>query len=96
MSSIPLINNFLNNNKTNFRNHALGTIEMDCKLTRFFVHLEEHLKHPLVSLSARSTPLSPQNLDGAKMSLRFLVRRYAGKIDLDGKISNNSGDDLKR
>ena len=30
------------------------------------------------------------------MSLRFLVRRYAGKIDLDGKISNNSGDDLKR
>ena len=33
---------------------------------------------------------------GAKMSLGFLVRRYAGKIDLDGKISNNSGDDLKR
>ena len=30
------------------------------------------------------------------MSLRFLLRRYAGKIDLNGKISNNSGDNLKR
>ena len=38
---------------------------------RKYANRTELAKHPPVSLSAWFTPLSPQNLDGAKMSLRF-------------------------
>jgi len=45
------------------------------------------LKQPPISFSAWFAPFSLQNFNGAKISLRFLVWRYAGKIDLGGKIS---------
>ena len=37
MSCVPLAGNFLNKNKTNFRNLMFGTIKMKCKLAGFLV-----------------------------------------------------------
>ena len=39
MSRVSLAGNFLNNNKTNFRNLVFDTSEMDCKLARFLLHV---------------------------------------------------------